>query len=232
MVRAFASHQIRLRSTTTKTIANVAVMRTLPFLVVLLVAACGDDSSRALDAALDAPTQDTAQADVSAANQDSSTDSAIADAGDDVPFDAADDAGEDTGGAEDAGDVGGDGDAGEDASVDAGCAYLDDVYITDCETGYERLRRFVSTSDPIACPEFFTIGGERFATQDEAMASLRCAVECLRSARNSVSLLRCGRRTGFISFVDDMGCASADVLETADGIFASSDEWDAAAPCP
>ncbi len=190
------------------------------------LAACGDDDGPTTDSGADAVVVDGGDD----AARDAGDDAATTDAGDDAATDAGDDAG-----ASDAGDDAAAADAGDDADMrDAGCTYLDSDFITDCDTGFQRLRHFVSTTgDAADCPEFYVLGGTRFDTFAEAMDSQSCVHECLRQARNSFTVLRCERRTGYISYQDFDGCReSAEVIDTADGIFRDSAEWNEAVPCP
>ena len=186
-------------------------------LVLLLLCGVGCSESTAPDAGSDV--------DASAA-----TDSGI-DAG--RESDAGIDAGADGGGS-DAGaetDGGRDAGTGPDAGSDAGdCTYLDlSIWISDCGDGYQYVRRWTDTGG--VCPEYYTIDGMRFPTLEEALASKTCTPDCLRAPSTSVTVLRCGHRSGYIVYEDsDMSCPA--VYETPDGLFESIAAWDAAAPCP
>ena len=50
-------------------------------------------------------------------------------------------------------------------------------------------------------------------------------------SNTSVSLLRCGVRTGYIVYRDD-GEDCPELLETPDGLFESAAAWNEAFPCP
>lgn len=196
----------------------------------LLLAACGDDdggADAATDALEDAFVEDASSEDSSAEDVGTGADVTVVDAGDDGgAMDASQDASEPSDAGDDAS-----ADAGDDGGRDAGCMYLDSLYYTDCETGFEAFRHFVSDTFPAECPDFYVIDGMRYDSSEEALASLRCEPSCLRTPRNSVTLLRCGRRTGYITFEDETGCTPPLILETPDGVFESADAWDRAAPC-
>ncbi|MEM9862338.1 MAG: hypothetical protein AAF938_12010 [Myxococcota bacterium] len=209
-------------------------------LLVLLIGACSSDrdsnvpdaaamdapsdiatdapSEAGTDAAIDAAEVDAAETAVDAA-MDGPSDGAV-EVSTDLRIDAAGDA------AMDAADMSAD--ATDDA---AECTYLDDLFITDCPSGFERFRRFVDRSDPDACPEYFLLNDTRYETLEDAFATEGCLAECVRAPSTSVTLLRCGRRTGYITFEDAAGCDPASVIETSDGIFRDAAEWDEAAPC-
>ncbi|MBO6935005.1 MAG: hypothetical protein JJ863_08515 [Deltaproteobacteria bacterium] len=137
-----------------------------------------------------------------------------------------DDAGSSDLGAEE--DLGSPDDLGADPE-DAGaeCTFLDDPMIASCSGGYTYIRRWFATEGD--CPDYWTIGGGgRFETEELALASRDCTPECTRRAGTSVSLIRCGVRTGYIVY-DDPDCDEA--VETPDGIFPTVDDWNAAHPC-
>lgn len=114
-------------------------------------------------------------------------------------------------------------------SPDTGCTYLDEPYIVYCVDTYEYVRAWTSIDGP-SCPPYATgTDGARYDTLPEAIAGSACEDACVWRAGTSVSLVRCGHRSGYIEFVAD-GCAS--VFETPDGIFQSIEAWDAAFPCP
>jgi hypothetical protein len=116
------------------------------------------------------------------------------------------------------------------ASPDTGCTYIDQPYIVFCVEDYEYVREWSAIEGAAACPPYATgTRGDRYATLAEAIAGSACEDACVWRAGRSVSLLRCGRRTGYIEYVAS-GCAS--LYETPDGIFRSLEEWDMAAPCP
>lgn len=198
-------------------------------LFLVLVPACSETPEGGADAAardvgvLDAPSLDAPAADGASGDDAGADASALDDAG------AADAAVTDSGGTSDTGlsDAGG--------SLDAGtsCDYLDlDIWIVSCGGRDLYARRFtVPSGATAACPDYFTLGTARFDTLAEALASQSCESDCLRAAGTSVSLLRCGRRTGYIVYRDPDG-SCPDVYETPDGLFGSVAEWDAAFPCP
>ncbi len=114
--------------------------------------------------------------------------------------------------------------------TDTGCTYIDEPIIVYCVDAYDYVRNWTAIEGAEACPPYATgTDGERYATVAEAVAGSACEDSCLWRAGISVSLLRCGRRTGYIEFRAE-GCDS--VIETPDGIFRSREEWDMAAPCP
>jgi hypothetical protein len=119
-----------------------------------------------------------------------------------------------------------------DAGSDSGCDYLDlDIYLVDCGTEHAYLRRWTDLSGNPTCPDYWTLSGQsqQFPTQAAALASDNCDETCVRSASTSVSLLKCGVKTGYIVFHAE-GCP--DVLETPDGFFSSVEEWNQQVPCP
>jgi len=114
--------------------------------------------------------------------------------------------------------------------TDTGCTYLDEPLIVFCVEAYDYVRSWTAVEGAEACPPYATgTDGERYDTVAEAIAGSVCEDSCVWRAAMSVSLLRCGRRTGYIEFRAE-GCDP--VIETPDGIFRSREEWDAAAPCP
>ena len=116
-------------------------------------------------------------------------------------------------------------------AVDGGsCSYLDlELWIGDCAGGYSYIRRWTDTDG--VCPEYFTVGSTRYETLEEALSTSACEAECLRHPSTSVSLIRCGVRTGYIVYRDE-GEDCPSLLETPDGLFESADAWDEAFPCP
>ena len=195
-----------------------------------LVPACSAGPTPAVDAGTrDTPPTDADVAD-SASVDGGSADASIVDAGA-----AADASRLDGGAAIDAGraDAGASADAGSAIDGGATCDYLDlDIWIVSCGGRNLYARRFtVPSGATAACPDYFTLGSTRFDTLADALASQTCQTDCLRAASTSVTLLRCGRRTGYIVFRDAEG-SCPDVYETPDGLFGSAAEWDAAFPCP
>lgn len=184
--------------------------------------ACGGGDTNDGDAGspIDAPrTDDAASSDDAAAPMDApSTDDGGVRADAPAEADAAS-AASDAGPSTDAG-----------PSPDTGCTYIDQPYIVFCVEDYEYVREWTAIEGGAACPPYATgTRGDRYATLAEAIAGSACEDACVWRAGTSVSLLRCGRRTGYIEFVAD-GCAS--LYETPDGIFRSLEEWHMAAPCP
>ena len=113
--------------------------------------------------------------------------------------------------------------------TDAGCTYLDEPIIVSCGGAFRYVRAWSAPEGDAACPRYATgTDGTRYATLSEAIAGSACDGMCVWRAATSVTLLRCGRRTGYIEFAAD-GCDP--VFETPDGIFRTIAEWDAAAPC-
>ncbi len=203
------------------------------FCALLMLGGCGDGSTT--DAGTPADAAAGMDAGVSP-DAGGSTDAATPDAGGSIDAGGPTDAGATdaattaAGTMTDAGtDAGGPTDAGTDAG---GCDYLDfDIWITDCGSAHPYVRRWTDIGGASGCPDYFTIGGTRYATLADALASMSCDSDCLRRAAMSVTLLRCGVRTGYITFEDpEMDCD--DLLETPDGLFRSREEWDAAHPCP
>ena len=125
-------------------------------------------------------------------------------------------------------------DGGVDAGVDLDlgppapmCSFLDDVFIVSCAAGYRYLRRWYAI-DGGECPDYYTLDGATFETEAEALASDACSPDCTRHPSTSLTIIRCGVRTGYIIFRDD-DCDVA--IETPDGIFPSREAWDEAHPC-
>lgn len=120
-------------------------------------------------------------------------------------------------------------DSGEDDAGPIVCEYLDlYIYIADCAGGSQYVREFVDVAGnpEAACPAYWVPGDSflRYDSAEDALAADNCDLDCLRRAGMSVSALRCDRRMGWIEFVDDEGDC-ADVLEFADGFYASVDAW-------
>ncbi len=195
-------------------------------LISLALAGCGDSGTADAGGGLDAG----ATADAGGGGSDASSD---AGGGDDA---GATDAGASDAGASDAGtaDAGapdaGAPDAGPPPDAGPTCSYIDlDIWIADCTGGPTYVRRWNDLDG--RCPDYFTVGPTRYSTLMDALSMNGCDADCLRRAATSVSLLRCGRRTGYISFEDpEMDCDP--LLETPDGLYGSVEEWNAAHPCP
>jgi len=177
-------------------------MRLLPFALMVGLAAC-DCGGGSDDPTSDAGPDDGGRTDSGAAEDDAGS---AADLGADEDLGSASDLG-----AEDAG---------------AECTFLDDPMIASCSGGYTYIRRWFATEGD--CPDYWTIGGIRFETEELALASRDCTPECTRRAGTSVSLIRCGVRTGYIVY-DDPDCDEA--VETPDGIFPTVEDWNEAHPC-
>ncbi|MEO0325019.1 MAG: hypothetical protein AAF447_18810 [Myxococcota bacterium] len=204
-------------------------MRAVVPLVTLLLLGCASGSTR-----LDAGAGDDAGP--GGGPDDAGRDDAsLPDAGDEDAFGDAgqeEDAGEeDDAGQEDDAFV----DAGPDLGRDAGpeCAFLDlTIFLVPCGSGESYLRHWTPTSEsPASCDDYWTLGRARFPTREAALTSDGCDATCLRQPSTSVTLLRCGRRTGYIEYRDaEDDCAP--LLETPDGLFESVEAWNEAAPCP
>lgn len=116
------------------------------------------------------------------------------------------------------------------AAPDTGCTYLDDPLIVRCADRYRYVRTWSAIEGSVSCPPYATgVDGARYATLEDAIAASSCDAECVWRASVSFTVLRCGHRSGYIEFRAE-GCDS--VIETPDGIFASTEEWNEAAPCP
>ncbi|MBX3271751.1 MAG: hypothetical protein KF729_15900 [Sandaracinaceae bacterium] len=195
------------------------------------LAGCGgaqggeDGGARDAGGTLDAGAMDGGALDASAPADAAPQDAASSDA---APSDASSDAASSDAASSDA--------ASSDAAASDGgveCDYLDfDVWITDCGAGYVYVRRFAPIDAPAsACPEYYTLRGVRYDDLPAALAAGGCQPECLRRAATSVTLLRCGVRTGYIVFEDaEDDCEP--VYETPDGLFPSVEAWNEAHPCP
>jgi hypothetical protein len=114
-----------------------------------------------------------------------------------------------------------------------GCDYLDfDIWIGICAGTDRYIRRFQNVAGTTTgCPDFYRIGTTRYESLADALTAQSCDPGCLRAVATSVTLLRCGVRTGYIVFEDrEMDCEP--VYETPDGLFPSVEAWNAAHPCP
>lgn len=183
----------------------------------------GEDAGGAADAGqpADAGARDAAMDDAAIDDDAGPADAGARDAG---GIDAGtDDAGVDGGPAD-----GGGGDAG--APDGGACSYLDlGLWIGDCGGSHTYIRHWTDTGG--VCPEYFTVGSARYDTLEAAMSTHSCERSCLRAASTSVSLIRCGVRTGYIVYRDE-GEDCPELLETPDGLFESVEAWDDAFPCP
>jgi hypothetical protein len=110
---------------------------------------------------------------------------------------------------------------------DTGSTYIDEPYIVFCIETYDYVRTWSAIEGGASCPPYATgTRGERYPTLAEAIAGSTCEDACVWRAGTSVSLLRCGRRTGYIEYV------AADCGSLFEGIFQSIEEWERATPCP
>lgn len=102
--------------------------------------------------------------------------------------------------------------------------------LVDCNAQHLYMRRWTSLANDPNCPDFWTLEGQaqQFPTQEAALQSSNCNESCIRFASTSVSLLKCGVKTGYIVYHAD-NCP--DVLETPDGFFSSVEEWNDKVPC-
>lgn len=202
------------------------MLRTLSFLLISLsLAGCGDSGTTDAGSGLDAGGSDAGGGSADAGGSDAGgADAGAADAGD------GSDAGSDAAVADAAIADAAIADAGPPPDAGPTCSYIDlDIWISDCTGGPTYVRRWNDLDG--RCPDYFTVGPTRYATLMDALSMNGCDPDCLRAAATSVSLLRCGRRTGYISFEDpDMDCDP--LLETPDGLYGSVEEWNAAHPCP
>jgi hypothetical protein len=123
------------------------------------------------------------------------------------------------------------GDTGEsDSGVDE-CGYFDaDNRLVRCSGEWVYTTRWQSFVD--GCEPYYTIATseEQFTSVEEAVAAKGCETECIWSAATSVSLVRCGVRTGYIIF-NALEGACDPVYEYPEGYFASPEEHAAAYPC-
>ena len=126
-----------------------------------------------------------------------------------------------------------DGDTGESDSDASGveCGYFDaDNRLVRCSGEWVYTTRWQSFVD--GCEPYYTIATseEQFTSVEEAVAAKGCETECIWSAATSVSLVRCGVRTGYIIFNAVEGACDP-VYEYPEGYFASPEEHAAAYPC-
>ncbi len=109
------------------------------------------------------------------------------------------------------------------------CGYLDtEIFLVTCGSKSLFLRRWTANATSATCAEYWTLDGDQFSSKQLALASKTCDTKCLRAPSTSVSLMRCGIKTGYIKY-SAAGCG--DLIDTPDGIFKSVEEWNAKAPC-
>ena len=119
-------------------------------------------------------------------------------------------------------------DAATDASTAdaATCGYeAAEQWVVDCAN----VPKKVTQLDSATCPDAYALGGAKYASLSQALAAQSCNPACVRKAFQAVMLLRCGKKTEFITYRAE-GCT--DVIDTPDGLFRSVEEWNAAKPCP
>lgn len=210
-------------------------------LLILLAPACSDDpvtpgTTDSGSARLDAAAQ---QAEAGARDA-AAPDAASADAEAPADTGAAPDATADSGVAEDA--MSGPADAMSgpvDASApyDGGsaCEFLDlDIFIVRCGNRPSYLRGFREVNMQAGCLPYWTLEGGTFTSSTAAVAGASCSPTCLYRAGTSVSFIdHCGRRNGYIVFVDDRDpVACPDLYEFSTGLFPSREAWENDTPCP
>jgi len=110
------------------------------------------------------------------------------------------------------------------------CDYLDtEIFLVTCGSKNLFLRHWTANATGATCADFWTLDGKQFLSKQAALASKACDTKCLRAPAISVSLIRCGAKTGYIKY-SATGCG--DLLDTPDGIFKSLDDWNSKTPCP
>jgi len=87
------------------------------------------------------------------------------------------------------------------------------------------------------CPRYWTLSGRRCGTLDAVIAESECASRCRWVAATSVSLVHCGRRTGYITFVSRLPDGEPDPecpvqYEFSDGWYESVEAWAEKNACP
>lgn len=203
---------------------SVTRLTSILLLALGLAIGCSDDTSAPEDAgSVDA----ASPTDAGSSSEDAAVESDAGDTNSDAgPADAGSD--HDAGSDSDAGLVdAGPGDAGSERDAST-CRYIDNVFITQCMGAPAYLREWVDTGR--VCEPYYTVGSARYDTFDDAVAAQECDGECLRGAGTSVTILRCGRRTGYIEYRDGEGDCPQ-LIETPDGLFESVAAWDEAHPC-
>jgi hypothetical protein len=124
------------------------------------------------------------------------------------------------------------GDAALPPDADGGCSPVEiDNALVRCDGSFRMVSFFQDTVDRSACADFVQVAGspDRWPDVDAAVAALNCEAECRWVMAMSVSLVRCGRRTGYIEFRSET-CGS--VFEFAEGLYPSVEAWEEANPCP
>jgi hypothetical protein len=121
---------------------------------------------------------------------------------------------------------------GGDAPTDAGapdaavCGYeAEEQWVVDCANVPKKVTELTSKS----CAKAYALGGAQYTSLAEALAAQACNASCVRKAFQAVMLLRCGKKTEYITYRAE-GCS--DVIDTPDGMFRTVEEWNAAKPCP
>lgn len=115
------------------------------------------------------------------------------------------------------------------------CEFLDlDIFIVRCGNRPSYLRGFREVNMQAGCLPFWTLEGGTFTSSTAAVAGASCSPTCLYRASTSVSFIdHCGRRNGYIVFVDDRDpVACPDLYEFSSGLFPSREAWENDTPCP
>lgn len=115
------------------------------------------------------------------------------------------------------------------------CEFLDlDIFIVRCGNRPSYLRGFREVNMQAGCLPFWTLEGGTFTSSTAAVAGASCSPSCLYRAGTSVSFIdHCGRRNGYIVFVDDRDpVACPDLYEFSSGLFPSREAWENDTPCP
>lgn len=119
----------------------------------------------------------------------------------------------------------------EDMKADPACMYIDlDVSYHKCGEDYRLLHKFEDVDlGAERCPEYYTLGQNRFEDAASALASLSCEQTCSYTPAMSVSFVHCERRNGYIEWRAAEGCDP--IFEFAEGIYPSFERWKMANPC-
>lgn len=115
------------------------------------------------------------------------------------------------------------------------CEFLDlDIFIVRCGNRPSYLRGFREVNMQAGCLPYWTLEGGTFTSSTAAVAGASCSPTCLYRASTSVSFIdHCGRRNGYIVFVDDRDpVACPDLYEFSSGLFPSREAWENDTPCP